>query len=138
MKGKTIPRSMIAVLCLTGILAAAAPALAGNGVETQLFFGASIPLEKQPCNDKYHSVDDEAWNWFVANYIVKEYDGFTVETAIGYWKGAQEKSRVVILVADEPDNEKIGRIIVAYVKAFCQDAVLRVDKVMKFSFVSKL
>lgn len=138
MSGRRVLYPAAAVLYLIGFIATAAPALAGKGVETRLFFGASIALDKQPCNDQFFSVNDEAWNWFVARYIGKEYEGFTVETAIGYWKGAQEQSRVVILVADKPDDSKIGRIIEAYVKLFCQDAVLRVDKVMEFKFVSKL
>ena len=120
------------VLCLTGFLVTASPALAGKGVETRLFFGASIAVEKQPCQDKFLSVTDEAWNWFVAKHIGKAYDGFTVVEAIGHWKGTQEKSRVLILVAKEPDEEKITRIMLSYMKTFCQDAVLRVDTDMNF------
>jgi hypothetical protein len=137
MRGKRALYPALAVLCLIGFMAAATPAAAGKGVETRLFFGASIPLEKQPCGGKYTSVNDEAWATFVATFIEKEYDGFTVEQAIGYWKGAQERSRVVTLVGDVPDDAKIGRIIAAYVDLFCQDAVLRVDKAMDFDFVAK-
>jgi hypothetical protein len=137
MGGKNVLYPVAVVFCLTGLIAAATPAWAGKGVETRLFFGASIPLEKQPCGGKYSSVNDEAWATFVATFIGKEYDGFTVEQAIGYWKGAQEQSRVVILVGDLPDDAKIGRILAAYIELFCQDAVLRVDKAMDFDFVSK-
>ena len=122
------------VLCLTGFLVTASPALAGKGVETRLFFGASIAVEKQPCQDKFLSVTDEAWNWFVAKSIAKEYEGFTVVEAIGHWKGVQEKSRVVVLVGKKADEEKIDRIVQFYLKTFCQDEVLRVDKAMNFFF----
>lgn len=137
MSGKRVLYPAVAVLCLIGFIAAT-PAVAGKGVETRLFFGASIPMEKQPCGGKYFSVDDLAWAGFVTDYIGKEYEGFTIGNAIGYWKGAQEQSRVLILVGDQPDDAKIGRIIAAYVELFCQDAVLRVDKAMEFEFVSKL
>ncbi len=77
------------VLCLTGFLVTASPALAGKGVETRLFFGASISVDKQPCGGVFLSVTDEAWNLFVAKYIGKAYDGFTVVEAIGHCRATR-------------------------------------------------
>jgi hypothetical protein len=132
------------VLCLTGFMVSASPALAVKGVETQLFFGSAIPEEKQPCNGILTRVTDELWESFVAFYVADAFpQGFTVVEATGLWqdqatsKPVSENSRVLILVAAQPDEQKIQGLIKFYLKLFCQDAVLRIDNEINFDFVSE-
>ena len=132
------------VLCLTGSLLSASPAFAVKGVETQLFFGSAIPEEKQPCNGILTSVTDELWESFVAFYVADAFpQGFTVVEATGHWKDqatdkpVSDDSRVLILVAAQPDEPKIQGLIKFYLRLFCQDAVLRIDNGIDFDFVSE-
>ncbi len=132
------------VICLAGFLVTASPAFAGKGVETQLFFGSAIPEKKQPCNGVITSVTDELWESFVAFYVADAFpQGFTVVEATGLWqdqatgKPVSENSRVLILVAEKPDEQKIQGLIKFYLKLFCQDAVLRIDNGISFDFVSE-
>jgi hypothetical protein len=133
-----------AILCLSGVLVTASPAFAVKGVETRLFFGLAIPETKQPCNNILTSVTDQLWETFVARYIVGRFpDGFTVAQATGHWKDqttgnpVSENSRVLILVAEKPEEQKIETLIQIYLALFCQDTVLRIDNAVIFDFVAE-
>jgi len=95
---------------------------------TELFFGMDKPTGG--------SVSDEEWQKFVADIVTPRFpDGFTVDDALGqYLDGkrlVREKSKQLILIYPRKSktsaSRKIEEIRSAYIKAFDQKSVLRVD-----------
>ena len=81
-------------------------------------------------------VSDDEWQKFVADFVTPRFpDGFTVDDALGqYLDGktlVREKSKQLILIYPRKfktsSNRKIEEIRSAYIKAFDQKSVLRVD-----------
>ena len=97
-------------------------------LRTELFFGMDKPTGG--------IVSDDEWQKFVADFVTPRFpDGFTVDDALGqYLDGktlVREKSKQLILIYPRKfktsSNRKIEEIRSAYIKAFDQKSVLRVD-----------
>src|SRR6185503_6074046 len=95
---------------------------------TELFFGLDKPTGG--------SVSAEDWEMFVSDIVTPRFpDGFTVDDALGqYLDGkilVREKSKQLILIYPRKlrtsSSRKIEEIRSAYIKAFDQKSVLRVD-----------
>ncbi len=96
---------------------------------TELYFGRS----KRSGGE----VSESQWQTFLANTVTPEFpDGLTVVEAIGQFRGAnggivREKSFILILFypkrRSREMNARIEKIRDAYVKAFDQQSVMRVD-----------
>jgi hypothetical protein len=95
---------------------------------TELFFGLDKPTGG--------TVTAEEWEKFVAYIVTPRFpDGFTVDDALGqYLDGkilVREKSKQLILIYPRKlrtsSSRKIEEIRAAYIKAFDQKSVLRVD-----------
>ncbi len=97
-------------------------------LRTELFFGMDKPTGGQ--------VTAEEWEKFVAEVVTPRFpDGLTVEDAVGqYLDGktlVREKSKQLILIYPRKyktaSSRKIEEIRAAYIKAFDQKSVLRLD-----------
>jgi len=95
---------------------------------TELFFGMDKPTGG--------TVSEDEWQKFVAEIVTPRFpDGFTVDDALGqYLDGmtlVREKSKQLILIYPRKfktsASRKIEEIRAAYIKAFAQKSVLRVD-----------
>jgi hypothetical protein len=95
---------------------------------TELFFGLDKPTGG--------AVTSEEWEKFVADVVTPRFpEGFTVDDALGqYLDGktlVREKSKQLILIYPRKFRTSAGRKIEeirnAYIKAFDQKSVLRVD-----------
>ncbi len=97
-------------------------------LRTELFFGMDKPTGGQVTQDE--------WEKFVADVVTPRFpDGFTVDDAIGQYLDGEtlvrEKSKQLILIYPRKyktsSSRKIEEIRAAYIKAFDQKSVLRVD-----------
>ena len=133
------------VLVLLSVVAAGC---AGNGadalrtspgetmVRTELFFG----MDRADGAD----VTDTEWQTFVDEVVTPRFPaGLTVLSASGQWRDSsgaviQENSRVIVLLrsttAPKTLETSIEEIRTTYVERFHQDAVMRVDSVVRTSF----
>jgi hypothetical protein len=97
-------------------------------LRTELFFGMDKPTGGK--------VSEDEWQGFLADIVTPRFpDGFTVDEALGqYLDGkilVREKSKQLILIYPRKfktsSSRKIEEIRKAYIKAFDQKSVLRVD-----------
>ena len=97
-------------------------------MRTELFFGMDKPTGG--------TVSEDEWQRFVAEVVTPRFpDGLTVDDALGqYLDGktlVREKSKQLILIYPRKfktaSSRKIEEIRAAYIKAFDQRSVLRVD-----------
>jgi len=97
-------------------------------LRTELFFGMDKPTGG--------IVSEDEWQKFVAEIVTPRFpDGFTIDDALGqYLDGktlVREKSKQLILIYPRKfktsSSRKIEEIRTAYIKAFDQKSVLRVD-----------
>jgi hypothetical protein len=97
-------------------------------LRTEIFFGMDKPTGGQ--------VTEEEWEKFVADVVTPRFpDGLTVDDALGqYLDGkilVREKSKQLILIYPRKyktaSSRKIEEIRAAYIKAFDQKSVLRID-----------
>ena len=81
-------------------------------MQVQLFFGRNIPTGGY--------VDDQAWQQYQV-LLDNLLDGMTILDGIGYWKGEQERMKVV---STSVENEQtVNRIVAVYKQMFNQDSV---------------
>lgn len=93
----------------------------------QLFFGRNIGS-----TDYVSSIQ---WETF-SHSIDKAFEGYTVQDALGSWKGNKEKTKVVsILCKSKEDEEKVKTLCSLYCKTFNQDAVA-VQELPALTFIS--
>ena len=95
---------------------------------TELFFGLDKPTGG--------TVSDDEWSKFIAEVVTPRFpEGFTVDDALGQYLDGKtlirEKSKQLILIyprkSKTASSRKIEEIRFAYIKAFDQKSVLRVD-----------
>lgn len=79
----------------------------------QLFFGRSLP--------NGGIVSDFEWETFVKDQICSLFAGFTIQPAIGYWKGKQEQTMIVTISTN--DQRSIEDLAREYKQIFFQDSV---------------
>ena len=70
-------------------------------------------------------VSDAEWREFVEQTITPVFPGFTEFEATGHWRGAAERTHVIVIVHpnNAADNGNIRHIIEEYKRRFTQDAV---------------
>lgn len=115
------------ILPFTLLLFLAAGCKVSKIVETDLYFGFSMPNNNE--------VSDTAWQRFMNQEISPVFThGFTVLPAQGKWRNTDnqlisEKSAVVVCVnkMDKTLNRQIDTIRAHYRKQFSQESVMRVD-----------
>ena len=98
-------------------------------LRTELFFGTANPDGSE--------ISEEEWRKFLADEVTPRFpDGFTILPGYGQFRGAnnqivRENSFVLIVLypssARQSSRRKIEQIRRAYMKAFKQQSVLRVD-----------
>jgi hypothetical protein len=114
---------VIRALCLAALLACAAAPLAKPqadcSVRTELYFGFNKPGGV---------VSTDEFAAFEHDEIDRRFQGYTVLSADGVWKGTHEVSRVLVLVhscgQQDADLEALRKL---YMTRFNQEAVLRLD-----------
>lgn len=77
-----------------------------------MFFGRNIPTGGY--------VDDTAWQQYQV-LLDQILDGMTILDGIGYWKGEQEKMKVISTSVE--DEQVVDDLVAAYKQMFNQDSV---------------
>ena len=77
-----------------------------------MFFGRNIPTGGY--------VDDQAWKQYQV-LLDNLLDGMTILDGIGYWKGQQEKMKVVSTSVEHEDT--VENLVTVYKQMFNQDSV---------------
>ena len=76
-------------------------------------------------SSKHGEVSDVAWKRFCDTHVSAAFpDGYTVLDATGYWRSAQERSKVILIVAPADAREKVLSVARQYRKEFDQSVVL--------------
>ena len=73
-----------------------------------------------------HTVTDTDFSLWLEDEVTPRFEGFTVRSALGYWKGKPEPMReLVILAGDGPSTTvQIENIARSYKERFLQQAVM--------------
>jgi hypothetical protein len=79
----------------------------------QLFFGRSCPDGR--------NVSIEEWMEFKRHTIDRTFDGYTIHSAVGAWKGSSEIVKIMTVCTD--DREAVLSIADEYKKRFNQESV---------------
>ena len=93
-------------------------------------------------SSKNGEVSEAAWKRFCDRHVSAAFpDGYTVLDATGYWRSgpdaaAQERSKVILIVAPADAREKVLSVARQYQKDFNQDAVLISTSEAETVFVS--
>lgn len=83
-----------------------------NEMQVQMFFGRNIPTGGY--------VDDDAWQQYQV-LLDQILDGMTILDGIGYWKGEQEKMKVISTSVE--DESIVDDLVAVYKQMFNQDSV---------------
>lgn len=88
-------------------------------VMAQFWFGENIP----GCDVEL--VDSTTFKAFLTDSVMPHFPGFTIQHAIGYWKGEQEGCRVLTILAEDSDGFRAQCRMIAehYKTRFNQEAV---------------
>jgi hypothetical protein len=103
-----------------------------EGVSDRLFCGLSIPGGG--------AVADADVDKFLADVVTPRFpEGFTTWTAVGNWRGEEEKTLVLELLHPYGRNfdEKVREIAEEYRTRFRQQAVMRVTEPAFMEFIDK-
>ena len=100
-----------------------------EGVSDRLFCGRSIPDGGE--------VTDADVDKFLDEIVTPRFPGFTSWTAIGSWRGEEERTLVLEFVHPygREFDEKVREIAEEYRKRFHQEAVMRVTMPARMDFV---
>jgi hypothetical protein len=82
-------------------------------VTYQLMLGLNIP--------QGGTVTDAQWEFFIKHMVAPEFDNFTVQDAVGYWKGEREPTKLLTICTSQ--RLKVLRIADRYKAIFSQEAV---------------
>jgi len=82
----------------------------------QLFLGRNIP-------DTTDAVTEQQVSDFLRDVVQPRFDGFTVQQAIGYWKGQPEQTVILTICCESFDQPKVAEIAQLYKAQFQQDSV---------------
>ena len=86
---------------------------------------------------KHGEVSEAAWKRFCDNHVSPAFpDGYTVLDATGYWRSAQERSKIILIVAPADARDKVLSVARQYRKEFDQSAVLISSSGTETEFVS--
>lgn len=116
-------RKSIIALALLLSACASAPARHGvHGVSDRLFCGRSIPDGGE--------VTDADVDEFLDEVVTPRFPGFTSWTAMGNWRGEEEKTLVLEFIHPygREFDEKVREIAEEYRRRFRQQAVMRVTE----------
>lgn len=97
-------------------LATAQEVATGELYRVRMFFGLSSPDGA--------SVSAEQWKQFEIRQLATVFDGFNVVDSTGYYKGKSERSKIVTIILDMRNLEKIDQVAETYAKMFHQDSVM--------------
>jgi hypothetical protein len=82
----------------------------------QLFLGRNIP-------DTTATVTDDQISDFLRFVVQPRFDGFTVQEAIGFWKGQPEDTVILTICCEDYGQPKVAEIAQLYKAQFKQDSV---------------
>ena len=119
---------MAGALAIAGLAQAACPPGLRAVHTARLIFGRDI--------DQTVGVSEADWRGFVDQEVTPRFpDGFTVQDAIGQWRGAdgrlvREPSEVLMIVLSGApgENDRLSAIRSAYRRRFHQDSVLLIEE----------
>ena len=88
-------------------------------------------------SSKHGEVSEAAWKRFCDKHVSPAFpDGYTVLDATGYWRSAQERSKIILIVAPADALDKVLSVARQYRKEFDQSAVLISSSGTETEFVS--
>lgn len=85
-------------------------------ITLQLYLGRNIP-------DTTDTVTEQQVSDFLRFVVTPRFDGFTVQEALGYWKGQPEQTVVLTICCEAYDQPKVAEIAQLYKAQFKQDSV---------------
>ena len=94
-------------------------------------------------SSKKGEVSEDAWKRFCDRHVSAAFpDGYTVLDATGYWRSgpnaaAEERSKVILIVAPADAREKVLSVARQYQQEFNQEAVLISSSRAEMDVVSK-
>ncbi|WP_159084816.1 DUF3574 domain-containing protein [Dongshaea marina] len=117
------------IALFAGLLVSFSSLASVDHYNVQLYFGLSKPAGG--------AVSLDEWNTFQQEQIATVFEGFNVSDTVGYYLGKPERSKVVTIVTDGSDLNKIEAIAKEYDREFGQDSVMMVEtKITKWDFIS--
>lgn len=133
MNGYVAKRTWAGLSCLVLFFSSFACS-GGEAHETRLFFGGNV-AESENCKVEGKAitqVSEEEWRKFLGWVTTQTGDeGFTVMDAVGHWQGETEATKIMLFIYDPSTIEtmrgRIEKIAKQYIKAYCQDSVLKTD-----------
>lgn len=116
-------------LILIFILLLPITAAAEQVFSVNLFFGLSRPDGT--------GVTLAQWQTFETQTLATTFPGFTVADTLGYYQGAPERSKLVLLVLKQDEIPKAEKVAAAYAEKFDQDSVMMVKTpVAEWKFIT--
>ena len=86
-------------------------------IKIKMFFGFKIiPIGGQ--------VSPGDWTNFEQQVLAQTFEGFNVVDSVGYYKGVRERSKVVTIIMDESEKDKVEYVAKIYCKEFKQKSVM--------------
>ena len=82
----------------------------------QLYLGRNIP-------DQTVTVTDQQLKDFLRFVVQPRFEGFTVQEALGFWKGQPEDTVILTICCESFDQPKVAEIAQLYKAQFKQDSV---------------
>ena len=126
-------KTIVAFAILLSACASVAPRVAVTGVSDRLYCGRDIP-------DGGGEVSDAQVEAFLDEVVEPRFpEGYTVWTAMGMWKGGEERTLVIELVHPYGSDfdRKIREIADEYRRRFRQNAVMRVTNPAVMEFIDE-
>jgi hypothetical protein len=126
-------KTIVAFAILLSACVSVAPRVAVTGVSDRLYCGRDIP-------DGGGEVSDAQVEAFLDEVVEPRFpEGYTVWTAMGMWKGGEEKTLVIELVHPYglDFDRKIREIADEYRRRFRQNAVMRVTNPAVMEFIDE-
>ena len=96
-------------------------------ITLQLYLGRNIP-------DTTDTVTEEQISDFLRFVVTPRFEGFTVQEALGYWKGQPEQTVLLTICCKSYDQPKVAEIAQLYKQQFSQDSVA-IQQLPAMSFV---
>lgn len=113
-------RSVLVLALLLSACVSTAPPPGAPGIADRLYCGRSIPGGGE--------VTDADVQTFIDEVVTPRFPGFTMWTAVGSWKGDEEKTLVLEFIHPSGPgvDDQVRAIAEEYRRRFRQEAVLRV------------
>lgn len=113
-----MPRFITILLLFLLLCCGAQAGQAEKNCSLQLFFGLSRP--------DGGTVSEQQWQTFRDQVLATTFEGFTEYEATGWYKGQSERTKVVVIIATEPDAPRARDVAARFAERFHQESVMLV------------